>query len=33
MKDPAKPIENLLTPPKSAKDLVHKLLDPIGLFG
>ncbi len=33
LNNPAKPIENLLTPPKSAKDLVHKLIDPIGLFG
>ncbi len=30
MKDPAKPIENLLTPPKSPKDLVKKLLNPFG---
>lgn len=32
-KNPMKPIENLLTPPKDAKDLVHKVFDPIGLFG
>lgn len=33
IEDPAKPIENLLTPPKNAKDVIHKILDPIGLFG
>ncbi|RTL39719.1 MAG: hypothetical protein EKK48_17740 [Candidatus Melainabacteria bacterium] len=27
------PIENLVKPPKSPKDIVHKILDPIGLFG
>ncbi|MBS2002055.1 MAG: hypothetical protein JST44_11155 [Cyanobacteria bacterium SZAS LIN-5] len=27
------PIENLVKPPKSSKDIVHKILDPIGLFG
>ncbi len=34
-KDPLKPVENLLTPPdlSKPKDVIKKILDPIGLFG